>query len=439
MPAGCIDPPQCGGEIDGLESAPGVPQTNPNSGVAYLFSLRSLWTDSAGGVPPRPHQYIVGEASHCGGPLVTIDNISATRIAGGSNEQITNIAGIQDFNEDGRNDIAVGAPMANNGDGRLYIAFRREQELEDDFVLEKLGLAPNDPERLAGVLIVPNPGSGARLGSSLATGLDFNHDGVSDLVVSAPGINGGTGEVYVIYGSATLVSPLNGVTLDVLLAIGRAARITGIQPGGQFGFNIANAGDVDGDGTNDLLVAAPNASPFFDANPNDNIDTLTLPGVDLNLNGLPDDVDGPCGVPDGVIDSHDQLTNAGLVYVILGLNQLQGSVSLSSLGTSALRGAIIVGRHGVRTPAQCGNNPAAAATMGDRLGGGDAGDTTVGGIMGKMGRGRSFGLSAAGDVDGDGRADILIGSILADSAIDPNNGNGRRHAGEAYLIYGFAP
>jgi hypothetical protein len=157
------------------------------------------------------------------------------------------------------------------------------------------------------------------------------------------------------------------------------------------------------------------------------------------LDGAPDDVDGPCGFPDNLIDAHDQLTNAGLVYVILGLNQLQGSVSLNSLGTSVLRGAIIVGRHGMRTPAQCGNNAGAVPTLGDRLGGGDAGDTAVGGIMGKMGRGRSFGLSAAGDVDGDGKADILIGSILADSEIDPNNGNGRRHAGEAYLIYGFAP
>ncbi|RME37048.1 MAG: hypothetical protein D6788_10330, partial [Planctomycetota bacterium] len=44
--------------------------------------------------------------------------------------------------------------------------------------------------------------------------------------------------------------------------------------------------------------------------------------------------------------------------------------------------------------------------------------------------------SAAGDVDGDGLDDILIGSILADPRRDPNTGVGVQNGGEAYLIYG---
>ncbi len=43
---------------------------------------------------------------------------------------------------------------------------------------------------------------------------------------------------------------------------------------------------------------------------------------------------------------------------------------------------------------------------------------------------RSQGLSYAGDVDGDGKDDVLIGAIFA----TPNN---KTHAGEVYLIYGF--
>jgi len=40
-------------------------------------------------------------------------------------------------------------------------------------------------------------------------------------------------------------------------------------------------------------------------------------------------------------------------------------------------------------------------------------------------------------VDGDGKADILIGAILADPRVDPKTGVGTVNGGEAYLIYGF--
>jgi hypothetical protein len=55
-----------------------------------------------------------------------------------------------------------------------------------------------------------------------------------------------------------------------------------------------------------------------------------------------------------------------------------------------------------------------------------------------FGRGRSFGLSTAGDIDGDGRTDILLGSILADPRRDPQTDVGTRNGGESYLIYGTA-
>lgn len=455
FPPGCTDPPSCGGEINGLESSLGTAKVSSDAGVAYLFSLRSLWTDG-GGIPPRPHQYIVGEGSHsCSAQgIQLIDNVAAVRIAGFAGDRISNIAGIEDFNGDGRDDFAMGAPNANGGQGRVYIAYRRQPSVEGDYVLEKLASDPSNPERLDGMLVVAD-GTDA-LGSSLVSGVDFNGDGKGDLVIGSPSASAGRGEIIVLFSGAGLVSPADGFRVSQLLTTTRSAdgqpvaiRITGnaLDGTGGLGFNVANGGDIDGDELDDLLVSAPGASPRFDKDPTDAADTFTEPGLDLDFDGVKDDLRTVSGLPTACVGADGELTNAGVVYVIYGRNRLDrirtcsvsgkacsvdgdcpatetcgtttGTISIDQLGTDQLRGMMIVGR-----------------CAGDRLGGGDAGDATAGGLAAKAGRGRSAGLATAGDVDGDGRADILIGSILADPRRDANTGVGIKNGGEAYLIYG---
>ena len=405
------DWPETGGEITGLERPAGTPATNQESGVAYLFQSRNLWErDSYGRIPPKPHQYIIGEGSHCGEPrrfdgssVSRIPNIDTTRVAGDSNERIRNIAFIPDFNGDGRNDFAVGSPDSD----RVYVAFRRDPGLESDFVLEKLELSVNDPERLSGALITGAMGS--EFAASMTSDVDLNGDDVADLVVGAPAAQANTGEVVIIFSSPTLITPAAGIPVDGeggLIVQGRAAKITGFPNDvGYFGYNVANGGDIDGDGKNDLLIAAPGGSPYYNSDPDED-DTPDTPGLDLVGDGIPVDV--------------GDLTDAGLVYIVWGSNVIEGEVSITELGSASLDGVILVGRRAF-----------------DYFGGGDAGDANFGGIVAKRDRGRSFGLSAAGDIDGDGLNDLLIGSVLATPRIDPQSGEGTTHGGEAYLIYGF--
>ncbi len=447
----------------------------PNSGVAYMFHHQPYWEPApSGNVPPKPHQYLVDGFSYAGQPNPAFMQIwdfdggneevarpprrvtdefaietprAGVTIVGREDENIEVLAGIPDINLDSRDDLAIGAPSAGGDNGALYLVYRRNFLLEGDFVLEKLTLGFDDPIRLDGAFITGSPQNGvpSMFGSDIAWDFDFNGDGVPDIVVGAPGIQddqSSNGEAIIIFGGNLANTPLDGATVNELIGRGEAARIRGMHPAGQFGFNVANAGDVDGDGRNDLLVSAPNAWPVFDPDPFDTSDMLLTAsvGLDLNHDGKKDDVSGPQGRPDGSgatgpnNDPNDDLINAGLVYLILGSNDLSnapgGTIDIADLGKDSLKGAIFAGRRGDRS---------GGALKGDYLGGGNAEDATQGGNVFKAGRfGRGRGLAGIGDIDNDGKDDFILGSILADTRVDAT-GNGVKNAGEAYVIYGFKP
>ncbi|PXF20274.1 MAG: hypothetical protein CXX72_05080, partial [Methanobacteriota archaeon] len=75
--------------------------------------------------------------------------------------------------------------------------------------------------------------------------VDLNCDGISDMVVSEPAANGAAGEVHIWYGSTAGISSTPSVTLG------------GTASGDRFGHSTVPAGDVNGDGCDDLAVGAP--------------------------------------------------------------------------------------------------------------------------------------------------------------------------------------
>jgi hypothetical protein len=147
------------------------------------------------------------------------------------------IAGAGDVNGDGYDDVLVGAPyhqetLASEGRAALYPG-------------SAAGLAPLPAWNGYGEQ------SSAFLGFAVAGAGDVNGDGYADFLLGAyqaDGAASAAGVVRVHYGAAS--GPAD--TCDLLLE--------GTETGGQYGYAVAGAGDVNRDGYADVIVGEPGAT-----------------------------------------------------------------------------------------------------------------------------------------------------------------------------------
>ncbi len=147
------------------------------------------------------------------------------------------VASAGDTNGDGLNDLIVGAPYESSWRSRNGAAYVVNGPMDAEGSLGNLGT------KLTG------PTEGSEAGYAVAGAGDFDGDGLADVVVGARG-DGSSGSQA---GSATVL--LGPFVKDRTLE-GAHLRALGAQSDDQAGTSVADAGDFDGDGWNDVVVGA---------------------------------------------------------------------------------------------------------------------------------------------------------------------------------------
>lgn len=350
----------------------------------------------------------------------------------------TSVAGAGDMNGDGLTDIVVGCPGMNNGGGQT----------NEGLVRVFFGAATMSTT--ASFTYEPNV-TNYRMGTSVASAGDVNGDGFSDVVFGAPGFNSGQtaeGGAYVFHGGPTLSNI-------------PASTIQANQNNAIMGESVRGVGDVNGDGFSDIMVGAASYNNgqategialvyhgslsgitvnTYSARPVGSIDESYL-GISVasagDING-----DGYSDVIAGADFYSNGQTDEGAVYVYYGSatgpgaptilqsnrNNTQLGYSVSSAGDVNGDGYsdIIAGAYVYNN----GNTGEGAAYI--WLGSATGINTASLRIVESNQNNANFGysVSTAGDVNGDGYSDVIIGA--------PNYDNPQTNEGAAFIYHGSA-
>ncbi len=366
---------------------------------------------STGGVA-----YVVfgkGTAFNSAFDLSTLDGTNGFRIdaaAAGDNAG-TSVAAAGDINHDGFADIIVGAPLADvgaNADaGSSYVIYGKSTFASGTVALATL--APPDGFTIVGL----DPGDKA--GTSVGGGGDFNGDGIADFLIGAPAANVADGESYVIFGNAGgFASSINPSTLT-----GTSGALPGVilagGTGSGGGTSISFIGDINGDGRDDVIFGGPNitANTFGAAGSSYVVfGSNTFIGATI----LPGDLDGTKGFR---IDGTAPLEQTGTSVASAGDINGDGvnDLIIGGPGTAVGKAYVVFGKStGFASTLSLSSLTAADGFSISGLTNFDLFGTSV---------------ASAGDVNGDGFGDIIVG---ADGATVGANSA----AGESYVIFGKA-
>ncbi|WP_442506620.1 beta strand repeat-containing protein [Novipirellula sp. SH528] len=325
-----------------------------------------------------------------------------------------------DVNGDGFDDLLIGARVAdasNNAKssaGDSYVIFGGAS-LPTTIDLANLGTA--------GITIF-GAGEGDFSGGSVSSAGDVNGDGFDDLLIGAyradasGNVKSGAGDSYVIFGGASLPTTIDLANLGTAGITIFGADVTDFS-----GISVSSAGDVNGDGFDDLLIGANRADASGNAKSYAGDSYVIFGGA-----SLPTTIDlanlGTAGITifgaDASDRSGDSVSSAGDVNgdgfddLLIGANRADASGNAKSYAGDSY---VIFGGASLPTTIDLAN----LGTAGITIFGADGFDFS------------GYSVSNAGDVNGDGFDDLLIGAYVADAS-----GNAKSGAGDSYVIFGRA-
>jgi hypothetical protein len=282
----------------------------------------------------------------------------------------------------------------------------------------------------------------AYFGISVASAGDVNGDGYSDVIVGAYGFQNFMGKAYLYLGSAT------GLSSDP------SWTAVPDQPNVSFGFSVASAGDVNADGYDDVVVGAYNYShgQVDEGRAFLYLGSATGPSASPDWTAEPDFAFSQFGISVG---SAGDVNGDGYDDVVVGADQLSRAYLYvgSSTGLGSTAAWTATGQPG----SSFGHSVASAGDVngdgyGDVVVGAqyyDDGQDTEGGAFAYLGSpsglastpawsaesnqaGALFGASvaSAGDVNADGYADVLVGAPAFDDG-QPDRGRAALYLGSA--------
>ena len=314
-----------------------------------------------------------------------------------------------DVNGDGYDDILISSPFANvgalNDTGKAYVVFGKAGALTGNTNIELSSVSAG-----VGGFAINGAAATDYTGTWSSAAGDVNGDGLADVIVSSENADLATGDnigrAFVVYGKTS------GATVNLsAVATSEGFSINAGQSGLGYSY-VGQAGDVNGDGLADLIVGALNADTGI-SNPGkayvvfgrtDNSTPVNLTAIEGGVGGFV--VNGPgTDVRMGVsVRSAGDFNGDGLSDLIMGAD-FMGSASFS--GSSY----IVYGKTSTTAVDLSNAGTAAFAIVGQ-----SAGDS-------------AFRVSHAGDVNGDGLADVVVGAVGADTAAGTN-------AGRSYVVFG---
>jgi hypothetical protein len=349
---------------------------------------------------------IVGQSQQLSGPI-DYTSANVTFNGYGDNSQVgRTVASIGDFNGDGYDDVVIGSPYFDvngvSGVGSAFLLYGGPQGANEQKLVE--------PEN-ADVWLHGNADK-RWVGYTVAGAGDLNGDGLDDVLLGnwplGIAVTSNSQKVYLVYGrsgSESLSGAFDIDSADAVFQFTGNDLDGGVDPLDQTGFGINRVGDLDGDGHDDLMIGANWART--DGGRNAGATYLFYGDPENPFSG---DID--VSTADAVLIGTNLNDNSG--WAIAPELDFDGDGRNDLLITATGNGTSYLFYGDAAAPRMTGEISLADADL--KISGGGIGDFT----------GESV---TAGDFNGDGTDDLVIGAGRADI-------EGLINAGKAYIILG---